>query len=105
MLSLRPCSSQSASRNFSIAWCKSNSPQNPAAQNSVLKAKKKQTFRFAFLKDAERLVQLLFDTCCLTAQLTQVVQLSLANITTTLNSNAIYQLAVSLEGTLDTDTV
>ena len=46
------------------------------------------------------LVKTLFDTSSLTSTLTQVVQFSLTNGTTTFNSNAVDNRRVSLENTL-----
>ncbi len=47
------------------------------------------------------LVKTLFDTSCFTSTLTQVVQFSFTNSTTTFNSNAVNYRRVSLEDTLN----
>jgi len=49
--------------------------------------------------------ELFLDSSRLTAELTQIVQLGLAYITATLDVDAVDQRAVSLEGTLHTNTV
>ena len=55
--------------------------------------------------NAERLAQLFLDACRLAATLTEVVQLGLTDVTTTLDVDSGNLRAVSLEGTLDAHTV
>src|SRR5690606_7695557 len=63
-------------------------------------------FRYLIAKIiSERLNQFFFNTSSLTSKVTQVIKLSLTNITTTLQCNAGNLAAMGLEGTLHTNTV
>src|SRR5690554_1037168 len=60
--------------------------------------------RFFVVPGTARSVELLLDTSGLAGQGAQVVQLGLANVTATLDGDAVNHRGVGLEGTLDADT-
>src|SRR5690606_29463181 len=66
---------------------------------------KKAARRLLFSWQSGRLDQLFLDAGGLAGQLAQVVQLGLAYVTATLDRDAVNDRGVSLEGTLDANTV